>query len=140
MRPRFSLRTLLIITGMFAGFCYYWIVMPTATAKRFMDVIGTEDYETADLFFWNSDDRVLADWKEHRWGFQSKAELAPWSLIQLLSGHRNLQLHISYFQFDQNHDIEMRIEATSFGVKSPKTGLTNTSTIVDRAQRVILNR
>ena len=131
MRIRFSLRTLMIVTGLLAGFCYYWIVMPSATAKRFIRSISSEDYKTADRLFWKADDRVLAEWNEQRWGFQSTAELAPWSLYQLLSGHRELRLHVAYFQFDQNHDIEFQVTATSFGLNAPKNGVTKTAMIID---------
>ena len=140
MRFRFSLRTLLIVTGLLAGFCYYWIVMPSATAERFVRSIGSEDYTTADRIFWKADDRVLAEWNEQRWGFRSTAELAPWSVSQLLSGRRELQLRVSYFQFDQNHDIEMRLAATSFGLKSPRNGFTSTAMMIDRTERVVEQR
>jgi hypothetical protein len=134
IRFRFSLRVLLTVTTFFAGFCYYWIVMPGATAKRFVDSIAAEDYKAADGLFWIASDRTLSEWKDKRWAFRSKAELLPLTFWQLLSGHREMLLHITYFQFDQNHDLDMRIAATSFGMKSPSDLSSNSALTIDSLQ------
>jgi hypothetical protein len=39
MRPRFSLRTLLVLTALVAAGCYWWIARPTAVAERFIAAI-----------------------------------------------------------------------------------------------------
>ena len=131
MRPRFSLRMMLILTAVTACFYFYWFVMPGATARRFVDSIGAENYQAADALFWIASDRTLAEQKEKCWGFQSRAELLPWTFGELCRGHRELLLHVSYFQFDQNHDVDMLIAATSFGLKSPTVSSTNAARTID---------
>jgi hypothetical protein len=131
IRPRFSLRMMLSLTAGVACFYYYWFVLPTATARCFVDSISSENYKTADGLFWIASDRTLVQQKEKCWGFQSRAQLLPRTIGQLCSGHRELLLHVSYFQFDQNHDIDMHIAATSFGVNSPAISSTNAARTID---------
>ena len=77
MRPRFSLRTLLIITTLIALCCYYWVIRPTQTAKQFVRAVNSEDYATADKLTWHTSDLTLSKWKDERWGFTTNAELPP---------------------------------------------------------------
>jgi hypothetical protein len=134
MRPRFSLRTLLIATAILAGLCYYWIEMPRATAKRFVDAIGAEEFSVADRMFWKAGDRGFAASKEKYWGFRADAEVLPWSMSQFLSGRRDVQLHMTYFFLDEHHDVENDIAATAFGLNSPTSLSTNNSMMIDRTQ------
>ena len=131
LRQRFSMRMLLSLTAVVACFCYYWFVMPSSTAQQLVGAIGSENYEAADQMFWTASDRTLADQKEKLWGFQSKAELLPWTSGQLCSGHRELLLHVSYFQFDENHDIDMHVAATPFGLNSPTVSSTSSARTID---------
>jgi hypothetical protein len=98
-----------------------------------IDAIGSENYEAADRMFWTANDRTLADQKEKLWGFRSRAELLPSTIGQLCSGHRELLLHVSYFQFDENHDIDMHVAATPFGLNSPTVSSTSSARTIDRA-------
>jgi len=41
MRPRFRLRTLLIVMALVAAACYWQIARPTILAKRFVEVVNT---------------------------------------------------------------------------------------------------
>jgi hypothetical protein len=47
IRPRFSLRTLLILTALAAVGCYWWIAPPTYVAERFAKAVNDKDYATA---------------------------------------------------------------------------------------------
>jgi hypothetical protein len=131
VRPRFSMRMLLSLTAVVACFFYYWFVMPSSTAQQLVVAIASENYEAADRLFWTANDRPLAAPKGRFWGFQSRAELLPWTIGQLCSGHRDLLLHVSYFQSDENHDIDMQIAATSFGLNSPTILPTSSARTID---------
>ena len=52
LRPRFSLRTLLVLTVILAAACYWWIARPTMIANRFIAAIDQgHDYTAADAWF-----------------------------------------------------------------------------------------
>jgi hypothetical protein len=42
-RPRFRVRTLLILTALVAAGCYWWIARPTMVAERFVAALATDD-------------------------------------------------------------------------------------------------
>ena len=132
MRPRFSLRTLLILTTLLAIFCYYWIILPSNTARCFVNAIHSEDFPTADHLFWQASDRTLTESKEKRWGFNATADLAPWSLSQLIAGRREIAFYMTYFQFDETHETRAQLRATPFGVQSPQDAIHNAAALIDR--------
>jgi hypothetical protein len=132
-RPQFSIRTLLA-TAILAGLCYYWIEMPRATARRFVDAIRAEDFSVADRMFRGVDDRVLAKSNQKYWGFRADAVILPWDIGQFLSGRRDVRLHATYFFLDEHHDLQQEIAATAFGLDSP-TGLSAyRGAVIDRTQ------
>ncbi len=139
-RPRFSLRTLLIATAILAGLCYYWIGMPRATAKRFVDAISAEDFSAADQMFQKADDRGLVASKAKYWGFRADAEILPWGVGQLLSGRRDVRLHTTYFSLDQHVDVENEIPATAFGLNSATSFSADNSALIDRDEPTTLKR
>ncbi|HEX3601894.1 MAG TPA: hypothetical protein VHU84_17205 [Lacipirellulaceae bacterium] len=136
MRPRFSLRTLLVLTTLLALFCYFWVIMPTQTAQQFVHAVNAEDYAIADRLASHDSDFTLSKWKDERWGFIAEAELAPWSARQLLHGTRDVTMRIKYFQLDQNFDIEMHLAATSFGLKKPDQVTMKNNAVVERIEEV----
>jgi hypothetical protein len=140
MRPRFSLRTLLILTTALALCCYYWVIMPTRTAKQFVRAINSEDYTTADKLASHTSDLTLSKWKDERWGFSTKADLAPWSVRQLLRGNRDIELYMTYFQLDETHEIRMHLAATSLGIRKPDTIATKSNAVIDTSQRISISR
>ncbi|HEY4233598.1 MAG TPA: hypothetical protein VGM76_09230 [Lacipirellulaceae bacterium] len=140
MKFRFSLRALFILTAVFAGFCYYWIVMPGAMAKRFVNAINREDYQSADDLIRSTNDRVLTQWQDKYWGFRSDAAFLPWSFAQFLCGRREVQLHVTYFFLDEHHDIETQLAATSFGMQSPGQSISNNAMMIDRDEPTTLKR
>jgi len=136
MRPQFSLRTLLALTTLLALFCYYWVIMPTRTAQRFIRAVNSEDYTTAEQLSRHNSELAFTKWKDERWGLTTEAELAPWSVRQLLRGSRDLIMHMKYFRFDENHEIEMRLSATSLGIKKPETVAMKNNAIIERTERI----
>jgi hypothetical protein len=48
MRPRFSLRWLLILTALTAFACYGWFVRPTVLANQFVTAIDRRDIDSID--------------------------------------------------------------------------------------------
>ena len=51
MRPRFSIRTLLVLTALAAAACYWWISAPTQVALRFKQAVESADYRSANAMF-----------------------------------------------------------------------------------------
>jgi hypothetical protein len=123
MRLRFSLRAMFVATTLVAALCC-WFLLPTFTAKRFLNAVANEDYQSADDLFRNSGDRFFAEWSDKRWGFRSTAEMRPITLAQFFQNRRDLVVEISYFEFDQNFSMEMHMDATPFGLKKPVTSET----------------
>jgi hypothetical protein len=48
MRPRFSIRWLLIFTALAAAACYWWVIRPTIVANRFAKTLAARDFLAAD--------------------------------------------------------------------------------------------
>ncbi len=119
MHLRFSLRTLFIVTTVAAGLCL-WFILPSLTARRFLGAVTHEDYNTADKFFLNADDRFLADWSDKRWAFRSAGALVPLTFGQFCRSQRAIRIELTYFQFDQNFKRDVLVVATPFGLKKPQ--------------------
>jgi hypothetical protein len=96
-----------------------WFMLPSLTAKRFLAALGSEDYQSADTYFLNADDRFFADWADKRWGLRTSAELQPLTVGQFFHNRREVLVEINYFQFDQNFHVDVRLAATPFGLKKP---------------------
>ena len=140
MRPRFSLRTLLIFTAFFAGFCYFWIVMPSVTAKHFVDAINAEDYVAADMFFAKSDGVSFILTNNNTFGFRTKASLLPWTIGEFCSGRRGVQIINEYMAFDEHVNEVQHVVATPFGLMRPTRTSSTSSVMVDRDQRISMRR
>lgn len=59
MRPRFSLRTLLVLTAVLAAGCYWWVAGPAIIAERFVESLKVKDPAQFLATFTNSSDREL---------------------------------------------------------------------------------
>jgi hypothetical protein len=60
LRPRFSLRTLLVLTALVAAGCYWWIVRPTIVATRFARAIHAKEYTAADALYTGEDRQYVS--------------------------------------------------------------------------------
>ena len=116
--PRFSLRTLLVVTALAAAGCY-WLIFPTIIARRFVDAVASPNYEHADDFL-DPADRFLLDWNEKHWRFQARAELEPWSFKEFLSGKRTVKLHVLYGDAGPIRSLAWIITATRGGLLKPQ--------------------
>jgi hypothetical protein len=119
MRFRFSLRTLVLLLGLLAGVCYLWLTRPSQLAQRFADAINTENFQEADRLFFHADDEFLADWAERRWAFRARCDVRPWTLSQLLTARRHVDVHIDYFEHDHSASRHAEITATPLGMAAP---------------------
>jgi hypothetical protein len=140
MRLRFSLRTFLILVALLAAFCYYWFVLPSVTANRFIQAVATNDYVAADRLFSDPKDRFIAASAEKYWAFEPTAELLPVTFGQLLRGRRHVSLHYRYFHLDLNVDSIAHIPATPSGLKSPVISTVDAAMIIDRSSEATVPR
>jgi hypothetical protein len=123
MRPRFSLRALLIFTAAFSVFSYYWTVMPRATAQRFVGAVLEQSYELADGSFRDRQDRFLSNWNEKYWHFKAGAELEQWSLSDFIRGERRVRLWVMYSDAGPLRALEWTVIATPAGMRSPESAM-----------------
>jgi hypothetical protein len=61
MRPRFSIRALLILTTLVAAACGWWVAAPTIVAHRFSRAIKSQDYAAADALCARPEDAFISD-------------------------------------------------------------------------------
>jgi hypothetical protein len=83
MRPRFSLR-LLIVGLTVASLARYWLfVRPISVAKLFVDLVNTKEYRKAELICRNSTHSFLLDQVENFGECEVEAKLLPrrWSNV-----------------------------------------------------------
>jgi hypothetical protein len=140
MRLRFSLRTFFILVALLAAFCYWWFVLPSVTANRFIQAIAAKDYVAADRLFSDPKDRFIAAAADKYWAFETTAELGPITFGQLLTGQRHVSLHYRYFHLDLNVDSIAQIPATPFGLQSPVISTVDAAMIIDRSSDAAVPR
>lgn len=136
MRIRFSLRTSFLLVTLLAILCYFWFVMPSRSAQRFLAVIAAEDYQLADQFFRDPGDRFIANSADKYWGFSSQADLLPTSIGQILTGRRRVHLRLAYFHLDQHVDCNANIVVTAFGLSPPVISTRESAIIIERGTAV----
>jgi hypothetical protein len=92
MRPRFSLRRLLLFTALVAAACYWWIARPTNTAKRFVAAVNCGDFAAAQTLF-GPGPMFHEKWANYM-GREIRLEsyLAPRSWHDLVHGRRRIDL------------------------------------------------
>lgn len=122
MRLRFSLRTLLLATTIVAAACYE-LVLPTINAQRFVRAVAAENYELADAYFHDPDDKFLFDWNEKHWRFKALAELEPWSFSEFVRGRRLVRLRGIYADAGPMRSREWIIPVTRSGLLQPRPNL-----------------
>jgi hypothetical protein len=93
MRPRFSIRRLLILTAVIAAACYWWIARPTIVATCFASTLNRRDYTGASI--WCRDEtqpsfaeRVETGNDEREWYW--KATVRPRTWQELWRGQRTV--------------------------------------------------
>jgi len=94
-------------------------VLPTLTARRFHSALAEKEFIKADNFFRNPSDRFLGEWADKRWAFKASADVAPWTLSQVVRGQREVIIRCDYFEFDQNAHCTAITAAGSLGLGPP---------------------
>jgi hypothetical protein len=117
MRWRFSLRTLFVVTTLFAGLCYL-LILPSIHAEQFVRAVTKQNYELADSFFHDQQDRFLSDWNEKHWRFKTGAKLGQWSLGEFVRGERQVRLSVMYGDAGPMRTSEWTVVATRAGLSS----------------------
>ena len=118
MRLRFSLRTLFLTTTIVAAACY-WLILPTINAQGFVGAVASKNYELADTYFRDPDDRFLFDWNEKRWRFMAHAGVEAWSFGELMRGERRVRLRVMFGDAGPMRTGNWTVIATRGGLLSP---------------------
>ncbi len=119
MRPKFSLRTLFLMTTVVAA-GFYWLMLPTITAQRFARAIASENYQLADSYFRDPGDQFLHSWNEKHWRFQASANLDPWSVRGFAIGRRSVTLRVAYGDAGPMRPAAWIVVATQTGLQKPE--------------------
>src|SRR5688572_15165436 len=96
--PRFTIRTLLILTALVAAACYCWIARPTIVAKRFMRAIDVQDFALADSYRVGGVDNYFSSgiaMSEIGEPTTIDVVLLPRSWTDLARGRRRMQISIN---------------------------------------------
>lgn len=97
MRPRFTLRTLLILTALAAAACYWFVARPTIVANRFVAAVNRGDYPAAQALAiqpasWDQP----PDWRLlNTKPLQYSAQVQPRTWVDLCCARRRIQFQIS---------------------------------------------
>jgi hypothetical protein len=128
MRPRFSIRTLLVVTALFGGVCYWWVVRPTIVANRFVLAMKNGDYVDADLMrsgINNLDIASVMMSNPQKHGWQLEIALLPRTMQDVWYGIRRIDVH--FVRGSTTHYSFPPIIATSAGVAFDRTSLISIS-------------
>lgn len=115
---RFSLRTLFAGATLVALACY-WMIRPTVIAERFVRAVSAKNYERADAYFRDPNDRFLFDMQEKHWRFFARAELEPCSFRDFVRGHRLVGLQVSYGDAGPMRKLTWTVIVTRGGLLAP---------------------
>ena len=92
MKPRFSLRVVLVVTAVVAVACW-WRVRPTRVADQFVRAVAAGDYQRADKLFANQEHafvaKFMADYRN-----KAKALAVRQSMAQWLAGQCEISLDL----------------------------------------------
>lgn len=119
VRIRFSLRTLLLVTLVVAGGCY-WMVLPTVYAQRFVAAVAAGEYAAADALFVDPADGFLVDWDARYTIVERRAKLEPSSWQERWRGKRQISVIIVYRTPSHTLARSVDIMATRTGLQRPQ--------------------
>lgn len=77
MRPRFSLRLLMIAVTLLAIACYWFFVRPTAIAQRFVSAVGEKNYQQAESLCFDVDSKFLSETLDKIGNAEVQVEIQP---------------------------------------------------------------
>jgi len=97
MRPRFSLRTLLVLTALIAAGCYWWIARPTIVAEQFIAAIRRTDYASAESLLVDEREAYASAFAQcTAQEFDLSASLTPRRWGDTWRGRRRIDVIVSY--------------------------------------------
>ena len=121
MRPRFSIRTLLILTGVVATACW-WIVRPSIVAQRFVAAIDQNNFASIDAMW--SGPKLVDIYRieslnsgQMDWRIRALPERRTWH--DLWQGVRRIHFELRNEKLDQTRSGPVTfppIIATPFGI------------------------
>jgi len=124
MRPRFSVRLLLLTVALLAIGFYALFVRPTVVADRFVNLIEQGDYDAAYKFFWGASPQTFHEREPNQSVERVYAEVLPreWSDIWTFQRRILLRLHFHddmggrHVDWTEDSDIVVRIITTEIAV------------------------
>jgi hypothetical protein len=119
MHLRFSLRTVFVLVTIVAG-ASYWFMLPTIYARGFVNAVAAADYERADEYFRNPDDRLLCEQNGKYWRFIARAKLESSSFGALLRGRRRVTLTVMFHDAGPLRTQEWTVSVTRAGLLTPQ--------------------
>jgi hypothetical protein len=114
MRPRFSLRSLLVVFTLAIVFCV-WRDQPRKVANRFVAAVDAQRYAAADALLTNRDEQLVAQFVARDDRNQIGAERLPQSLTEWLSGKCHVAVSLKDFQ-GLGGDIVIHMQADARGM------------------------
>jgi hypothetical protein len=119
MRPRFSIRTLLILTALAAASCYWWIARPTIVAERFVAALALDDQTTLESLW------IDAEIEDFRLAYlygpigknSLELTLAPRTWQDIWRGQRSIELVGKGGFAERATMVGSKLIATSAGVE-----------------------
>lgn len=115
MRPRYSLRALLIFVTLFC-LAIGWLALPTLRARQFMAAMSQKDYAAAEQLFAREKDVFPGSFKDHQ-HFEPRVVLQPLTWHDLVNRERNLFVGISYGDGSGIATCGVEIKATADGLE-----------------------
>jgi hypothetical protein len=150
MRPRFSMRLMLIAFVMLAVLLYVLVVRPTSLAARFVSAVSSERYETAEGLLSNPEDwsRIINQPGPSHVD-RIYAEMMPREWPDVWKCQRRLIVRVARHQTDQyrhvewTEDTELIARPLSLNIESPASVpmmVPSQPTIINPGENMYLER
>jgi hypothetical protein len=122
MRPRLSLRMLLVLTALAAAACYWWVARPTIVAARFIAAFAAGDQMKLESLWTDSENESFYQSYLHSLPVTLEKEnvtlsLAPRSWQDILHGRRWIELRGKGHFPDRVNVLGSMLTATGAGVR-----------------------
>jgi len=86
MRPRFSIRLLLLAVTFLAFACYWVFVRPTVIAREFARLVDAKQYADAELYCKEPYEKFITDWMGGVQDYRFEVEVLPrqwWHVLKM---------------------------------------------------------
>ena len=117
MKIKFSIRALMLLSFVVACLLW-WITAPSATAKRFVEAVNSQNYtEAADLFVVDGTAAMLTDWEPKVSARAWMPKQSAWERsVGAIQGRRRVELTVTFL--DENEELPglYQLEASRRGI------------------------